>query len=244
MAKKEAPPPTPEEEAAQQVKLASMAEAIEDYDGFVQSMAQTIWQYDELPFDLNVEDQLFVRSYIIDRNPVATMRRLGHVSDDAKKLKARAQRHLAKTEVQSAIEFLAKRMMEKLDITAEKVQRAVAAVAFFDVRQIATFDKYGIDLLHSRFWTEEQALAIQSLKMGQHGIELKMYDRMKGLEMLSKQLGLQPEDDDRAEAARRGAEEAMAQIGRIIDRVFPGDDAKQALPAPDEDDTPAEETRH
>lgn len=221
MAKKDKPL-NPEADAAQQVEMASLAEALEDYDGYVQAQAQDIWQYDELPFALSLEEQLFVRSYIIDRNPVAAMRRLGHRGTDSKVLKARALKYLDKVDVQSAVDFLAKRMMEKLDITAEKVQRQIAAVAFFDPREVMTFDKYGISLLHSRYWTPEQAAAIKSIKQGQNGIELVMYDRLRANEMLAKQLGVQPEETESAQAARLAADETMDRIANILGRLAPG----------------------
>lgn len=234
--KKPKPEPTPEEAAAKAVDIAGLSEALENYDAFVNAQAATIWQYTELDeFNLNLEEQLFVRSYVIDRNPVAAMRRLGHCHDDPAKLKLRAKRYLSKAEVQGAVELLAKQMMEKLDITAEKIQRKLAAIGFFDVREVATFDKYGIQLLHSKFWSEEQAAAVQSIEMGQFGIKLKLYDRMRALELLSKQVGLQPEDMNPAEAARAGAEEVMSKLGTIIERMLPGatprDDAFR-LPAP------------
>lgn len=233
-AKKQKPEATPEQVAAATVEIASMSEALLDYDGFVQAQAQEVWSFDELPFDLGLEDQLFVRSYIIDRNPVACMRRLGHRAEDPKRLKARAQRHLAKVEVQEAIDYLAKRMMEKLDVTAEKVQRRIAAVAFFDPRQVMSFDKYGVQLLHSRFWTEEQMQAVKKIKMGQNGIEIEMYDGLRAAEMLGKQLGTLP-DDDSAEATKAGAEAVMAKIGQIVDRLIP-DRAPAILPPEDQDE--------
>lgn len=221
MAAKEKPPLPPEEQAAKNVRIASMSEALHDYDGFVQAQAAEIWQYDEIPIDdLSLEEQLFVRSYIIDRNPAAAMRRLGHFSDDSKKLKARAHKHLSKTEVKEAVDFLAKRMMEKLDVTAEKVQRQIASVAFFDPREVMTFDAHGVQLIHSRFWTAEQAAAIQSIEMGQNGIKLKLYDRMRANEMLSKQLGTMP-DEDTGEATKAGAEAVLNKIGQIVDRLLP-----------------------
>lgn len=227
MAKKPQAPKTPEEEAAEAVEQASVAEALEDYDNFVQAQAATIWQYDELPFDLTLEEQLFVRSYVIDRNPVACMRRLGFVDATPATLKARSKKLLAKVIVQEAVEWQSKRMMDKLDITAEKVQRAIAAVAFFDPREVMEFDKYGVRLMNSRYWTEDQMRAVQSIKMGQNGIEIKMYDRLKATEMLSKQLDLMPDDSDAAAAARLAADEAMTKIGNAINRLLPAPEVEE-----------------
>lgn len=220
MAKDKAPK-SDEAQSAETVIVASMADALEDYEGFIQARASSIWSYSELPFDLNTEEQLFVRSYVIDRNEVAAMRRLGY-TDDQKKLKARSKRHLLKLEVQEAIEYLAKQMMDRLEVTAEKVQRQMAAIAFFDPRQILEFDKYGVNLVHSRFWTEEQAAALQSVKMGQNGIEVKFYDRLRATEMLAKQVGLDNSESDAATQARLAADETMERIATIMARALPG----------------------
>lgn len=242
MAKKPKSDPTAEEASAQTVEAATMTEALQDYDGYVQAIAAEVWQFNELPFDLNLEEQLFVRSYVIDRNPVACMRRLGHRSEDPAKLKQRVKKYLATAEVQAAVEFLAKRLMEKLEVTAEKVQRRIAAVAFFDPRDVMAFDKYGVQLVHSRFWTAEQAQAIKKIKMGQNGIEIELYDGMRAAELLGKQLGTIPDDTiNNAEAAKAGAEAAMERIFSIFDRVVPNDPVPE-LPAPEEE--PAPETKH
>lgn len=232
MAKKEEKPKSPEEQAAENIDTATLSDALEDYNEFVNVQAATIWQYDELPVDdLNLEERLFVRSYIIDRNPVSAMRRLGHGHDDAKKLKAIAQRYLAKPAVKDAVDYLAGRMMEKLDVTAERVQRQLAAAAFFDPREVMEFDKFGVRLLNSRFWTAEQAAAIKKIKMGTNGIEIEMYDRLKATELLAKQLGSLPEDTNPAEAAKAGAEAAVRKIFEVFDRS--GIDSPPAIAAPE-----------
>jgi len=213
------------------------------YEQYVLARAATIWAYEDTGFDLNLEEQLFVRSFIIDRNPVAAMRRLGHHADSPAILKRRADKMLAKPPVIDAIDLLATKLMAKLEVTAEAVQRRIAAAAFFDPREVMTFDQFGVQLLNSRFWTKEQAAAISSIKMGQNGIEIKFYDGLRAAEMLAKQLGVQPEDDlaARAEEARAGAAQAIHDIMTVFRRtVQDKSNPPAALPAPDQ--TP--ETTH
>lgn len=200
------------------VEIEAVSKVLDDYDQSVQAQAQEIWQYDELPFQLTLEEQLFVRSFVIDRNHVAALRRLGHRTEDPKVLMRRAKKYLEKVEVQNALEFLAKRLMEKLDITAEKVQRQIAAIAFFDPRDVMQFDNGGVNILHSRYWTAEQAAAIKSIKQGQNGVEITFYDRLKAAEMLAKQLGVQPEEDSSAAVAKAVAEGVMDKILKTFDR--------------------------
>lgn len=187
--------------------------------------ASQIWSYDDTGFDLSIEEQLFIRSYIIDRNEVAALKRLNYAGDNAS-LKRRAQAFLKNPEVAGAVEHLARRMMEHLEITAEKVQRRIAEVAFFDPRQVATWDEHQVTLLNSRFWTEAQARNVQSIKMGQNGPEIKFYDSMKAAEMLAKQLQLMPEEDTAAAAAaaKAGAEAVFDKIMDLFDKTVEPDE--------------------
>lgn len=230
-------PKNEEQQAAETVVTASMKEAMEDYDRYVQNNAVSIWEYTDTGHDLDPEEQLFVRSYIIDRNPVAALKRIGQ-NASVQTLKQRAQKMLANPEVGNAIDYLAKQMMARLEITAERVQRRIAAVAFFDIRQVAHFDTLGMRLLDSRFWSEDQAAAVQSIKMGNNGIEIKLYDGLRAAELLSKQIGLQPDETDAAQAARIAADEAMVRIGQVIDRMYDPTipvDVEEAEPEPDSD---------
>jgi phage terminase small subunit len=192
-----------------------------DHDVYREMVAQDIWSRDRLDFDLTLEEQLFVRSYIIDRNPLAAVTRLGYLGTTSQ-LRAQAARMLAKSVVKEAIEFLAKQLMERLDVTAERVQRQIASVAFFDPREVMEFDNMGVKLLNSKFWREDQVAAIKSIKMGQNGIEMQMYDRLKANEMLAKQLGVQPEDNDLEDAFRIASVQAMDRIGTVLSRLLPG----------------------
>lgn len=189
--------------------------------------AETIWSFDDPGFDLTVEEQLFCRSYIIDRNPVAALNRLNYAGDNAK-LKAIAKKFLSRVEVAECVETLAKRMMEKLDVTAERVQRKIAAAAFFDLREVMQFDSRSVNVIDSKFWTEEQAAAIQSVKVGKEGIEIKLYDRLRAAEMLSKQLGTLPEDDPLA-AARAMGDEVVKKLFEVFDRTVPEPETQDDL---------------
>lgn len=227
---------TPEEQAL--VNEAAEVEVLTP-DEYRVIRAANIWGHDDTGFDLTLEEQLFVRSYMIDRNPIAALRRLGY-GDEPLKLKKLSDKYLADAGIRGAIEVLGKRMMEKLSITAEKIQQRLAAVAFFDPREVMEFDHNGVKMLHSRFWTKEQAMAIQSVKPGQTGVELKLYDGLKATEMLAKQIGLQPDEtpEAAAAAARAAGEAVVDRIMSYFDKVVPDDPQPpievKALPVPDE----------
>jgi phage terminase small subunit len=165
---------------------------------------------------LTVEEQLFVRSYIIDRNEVAAMRRLGYNKDNPT-LKRWAERHLSNPEVQGAIAKLAKTMMERLQVEADNVNRGVAAIAFTDATEILHYDGMHTTILPTHLWPEHAKKAVAGIKAGQFGVEVKFYDKQRSLEFLSKQLGLNRDEENAAIATANAA--ANMAISKILDVV-------------------------
>jgi len=183
------------------------------------AVATQIWSYDDTGHDLTVEEQLFCRSYIVDRNPVAALRRLNYAGT-VPELKRIADRHLRNPEVQGCIEVLAKRIMDNLDITADRVNRRLAAIAFADRRRIMEFDHSGVRLIHSKYWTEEDAAALAGVEMGQNGIKVKFHDTMRALEILGKQVGIVDSEAEMArQAAEAGAAAALAKVFQTVERI-------------------------
>lgn len=199
--------------------------------------AERIWSFDDTGHQLTVEEQLFCRSYIIDRNPIGALRRLNY-GQGPQQLKAIAARFLENPEVVACVEVLAQRMCEKLDITALRVNERIAAVAFFDPRSVVEFDHHGVRMKHSRFWTKDEAYAIAGIEMGQNGIKLKMHDGLRAAELLAKQLGLQPEEgiEAAALAMKAAAGTVMDTIVDIFRKTNPLP-PPPALPAPEDAET-------
>lgn len=192
--------------------------------------AAQIWSHDDTGHDLTVEEQLFCRSFIVDRNPIAAMRRLNY-NFPPKQLDKMAKRHLSNSEVQGCIDVLAKRMMDNLEITAERVNEKLASIAFMDPRGVISFDHTGVQLLHSKFWTPEQMAALQTVEMGQNGIKIRFYNRMDAVKLLAQQLNIV--DDEAAEqrrVAEAGAEAALRKIMDVAERK------RQDLPTPIDDE--------
>lgn len=196
--------------------------------------AEAIWQCSDTGHNLTLDQHLFVRSYIIDRNPVAALKRLHH-DGDVTRLKRIADKYLAETEVQDAIAELARRLMAKLEITAEHINRRLASVAFFDLREVVQFDHNGMTMLNSRLWSEDQIAAVQSVEMGKEGIKLKLYDGLRATEMLAKQLSMLPNETAEAAAAasKAAAEAVMDRIMDVFERRVPDDTPKAELPPPE-----------
>lgn len=199
------------------------------------SRAYQIWSYSDTGHELTIEEQLFIRSYCIDRNGVAALRRIGYVDESVATLKRRAERILANPEVQGAFEALAKRVMDALEITAERVNEQIASIAFFDPGQVMEFDHNGVKMMHSKYWTPAQRANVTSIKMGKDGVEIKLADRQRALDFLGKQLNLVNDENEMAKAAAAAA--ASAATDRILEVVGRMRDAR--LPPPEQGATPS-----
>lgn len=189
-------------------------------------LAYNIWSFDDLGHDLTIEEQLFVRSYMIDRNEVASLRRLGYVNETPAQLRRIAHRFLRSVHVQDAIRSQAEKLMKKLDITAEHVNEKIAHIAFTDIHDIAVFDGVAFQMLPSQLWPAHARTAVKSVKNGQFGLNVEFYDKQKSLDFLAKQTGLDTTEKDKALAQAEVA--AQMAIGKIVDVVARVHELKQA----------------
>jgi phage terminase small subunit len=180
-------------------------------------MAQEIWAFDDTGYNLTVEEQLFVRSYIIDRNEIAALKRLGYDDSTLDSLRRMAKRHLRSAEVQGAIEVMAKNMMSKLEITAENVNRSMASIAFTDITEIMQFDGVSSTLLPSHLWPKHAQISVKSVKAGQFGLNIEFHDKQKALDFLAKQTGLVDSEVDSSRAAAEAA--ASSAVNKIMEVV-------------------------
>lgn len=180
-----------------------------------------IFSRDDTGHMLSLDEQLFVRSYVIDRNEVAALKRLDYVGDNAK-LKNVARKYLANPEVTSAIEAHLKRLADKLEVTAEKVTAQLANMAFFDPRSVMHWDGNNMQVLDSRMWPDGAAAAIVGIKQTEKaGIEFKFADKLKATETLGRQLNLlqDPDEVQKKAAAEAAAEATLDKMAAIFERV-------------------------
>lgn len=195
---------------------------IENYDPRQRgrAIAFDIWQSDDLGYDLTVDEQLFVRSYVVDRNEMAALARLGYdVSTDRQRCKRIAERYLRNVSVQDAIAKLTKSMMDRLEITAERVQREIGNIAFTNVTDVMRFDAHSQELLPSHLWPEHAKTAVKSVSQGQFGLKVEFHDKKPALDFLAKTTGLTSgEENAEAERMAAAAAAAMTKIMTVVGR--------------------------
>ena len=80
-------------------------------------------------------------------------------------------------------------LKEKSDITKEQVLDQLRCIMFADIRDYVDFDGTTISFKDFSLLTDNQAKAIESIKQGRNGIELKLHGKSWSIERICKMLG-------------------------------------------------------
>lgn len=146
---------------------------------------------------LTPKQELFVKEYLVDLNATQAAIRAGYSAKTARKI---GQENLTKPDIAERVKQALDARKEKVDITAERVLKELAEIAFaraddffepFFVKNEKTGEnvpcgtKIRDDVLNS-----PNLAAIQSFEPGAYGTKVKMNDKQRALEMLSRHLGL------------------------------------------------------
>lgn len=97
---------------------------------------------------------------------------------------------LSNPRVQAYIAERQRDRQERTEITQDRVVRELAAVAFADLSGIVTLENGRVYIQDTEALTDEQRRAIAGIKETQAGIEIKMNDKLKALELLGRHLGM------------------------------------------------------
>ena len=129
----------------------------------------------------------FCDEYLIDLNATQAAIRAGYSVKTADRI---GPELLGKTCVSKYLSDAMKNREERTKISQDKVLAELAAVAFSNVTDIATIKEGVVFIKDTEELTEMQTSAIASIKEGRNGVEVKMNDKIKALELLGKHLGL------------------------------------------------------
>lgn len=82
---------------------------------------------------LTPKQQRFVEEYLVDLNAAAAARRAGYSEKTARQI---GERLLTNVDIQEEVQALMQARQQRTEITADRVLRELAAVAFFDPRKL------------------------------------------------------------------------------------------------------------
>lgn len=156
---------------------------------------------------LTEKQRLFCDEYLIDLNATRAYKAAyPSVKGDASAAVC-ATKLLRNAKVKAYVHERMQDRQERVELTQDMVLREIMAIAFADATDIVSCDEYEhVRIASTSSLTEKQRKSIAGIKQGEFGVEVKMYDRLKALELLGKHLGMferQKDELDRKEQEAR-----------------------------------------
>ncbi len=183
---------------------------------------------------LSNKQNFFIKEYLIDFNATQAAIRAGYSKKRADQI---GYENLRKPEIQRSIQKQIKKRCDRLEISADRVLKERARIAFFDIRKL--FNKNGT-LKQVHELDDDTAAAVNSIildaKIGKNTdgefvsssfIKIvKTLNKDKSLEALEKHLGLYEKDNDQKgnldqEARNQFMEDLFKSISAATGRGLP-----------------------
>lgn len=168
----------------------------------------------------------FVLEYLIDLNGRAAAKRAGYAD---KKAAARAWELLRRSDVKAMIAQEIKARDERLRVSADRIAKEFARIAFNDPARIARWGPEGVELVPSERLSEDDKAAVKWVSVGgRKGARAQrflMHDKISALEALARIAGIftrgphgrgaMPEQLSQRDEAERA--QAVAKLNRLIE---------------------------
>jgi len=145
--------------------------------------------------DLTPKQAAFVQEYLLDLNATQAAIRAGY---SAKTADVAGPRLLGNVRIAGEVQAALEARAERTQITADRVLAELAAIAFSDLRDVATWGADSLALIDSSELTEDAAHALREVvaitTQTEHGtstrLGVKSHDKLKALDMIGKHLGM------------------------------------------------------
>ena len=163
------------------------------------------------------KQKILADEYLIDLNATRAYRK---AYPSVKKDETAAQAGSRMLRNVKVAEYIAERMQarqERTEITQDRVLEELAAIAFARATDYAEVKDDQVFIKDTAGLSENQIKAIAGIKQGKFGIEVKLNDKEKALELLGRHLGM---FKDRVEVS--GLEEEKTKLSDLI-RQMRGD---------------------
>ena len=139
---------------------------------------------------LTEKQRRFCDEYLIDLNATRAYKAVYPSVKKDESAHACAAKLLRKATVKSYLDERIRERQKRTEITQDRVLREIAAIAFADIGDVVSVSGGAVCLANTDELPEEKRKMISGIKEGREGVEVKMYDRLKALELLGKHLGM------------------------------------------------------
>lgn len=147
--------------------------------------------------ELTDKEARFVEEYLIDLNATQAAIRAGYSKDAARNI---AYETLSRERVKTAVEAAMAERSKRTGVTADRVIRELARIAFANMRDFADWGPGGVFLKESATLAHDEGACVQELSESRSekgsNVRFKLYDKRPALEMLARHLGLFEKDND------------------------------------------------
>ena len=163
------------------------------------------------------KQKIFADEYLIDLNATRAYK-VAYPSVKKDETAAQAgSRMLRNVKVADYIQNRMQERQNRTEITQDRVLEELAAIAFSRATDFAEVRNGRVTIKNTAGLTEEQIKAIAGIKKGKFGIELKLNDKEKALELLGRHLGM---FKDRLEVS--GLEDEKKKLDDILQQMRGG----------------------
>ena len=163
------------------------------------------------------KQKIFADEYLIDLNATRAYK---VACPSVKKDETAAQagsRMLRNVKVAAYIQERMEERQKRTEITQDRVLEELAAIAFAKATDYAEIKGECVRIKDTDTLDEQQIRAIAGIKEGKFGIELKLNDKEKALELLGRHLGM---FKDKVEVS--GLEDEKKKLGDILEQLRGG----------------------
>ncbi len=136
---------------------------------------------------LTNKQKKFIDEYLVDLNATQAAVRAGYKEKAAYRTGAE---NLRKPQIQEEIQKRMQERQQRTEITQDMVVKELAAIAFSKATDYVVIQGGRVIIKNTNDLNEDQVRAIAGIKEGANGIEVKLNDKEKALELLGRHLGM------------------------------------------------------
>lgn len=163
------------------------------------------------------KQKIFADEYLIDLNATRAYKVAYPSVKKDEVAAAAAARMLRNVKVAAYIQERMEERQKRTEITQDRVLEELAAIAFAKATDYAEIKGECVRIKDTDTLDEQQIRAIAGIKEGKFGIELKLNDKEKALELLGRHLGM---FKDKVEVS--GLEDEKKKLGDILEQLRGG----------------------
>lgn len=136
---------------------------------------------------LTNKQKKFIDEYLVDLNATQAAIRAGYKEKAAYRTGAE---NLRKPQIQEEIQNRMQERQQRTEVTQDMVVKELAAIAFARATDYVIIRGGLVIIKNTDDLNEDQVRAIAGIKEGANGIEVKLNDKEKALELLGRHLGM------------------------------------------------------